>query len=157
MPVYRVEIAFLDKNTDSIGRGIKKGINEDLGISLQNVSYVEVYSIDAQLSKEEVKEAAEKLLHDPLIQEYKIDKEIQGKFDWVIEVGLHPDVTDNAGMMAEQAIADVIGRKLREGEGIRMSRKYCIKGRADEGQIRKICTGMLANSQIENFSYRKVN
>jgi phosphoribosylformylglycinamidine (FGAM) synthase PurS component len=157
MPAYRVEIAFLQKDTDSIGKGIKADINEDLGITVQNVSYIEVYSIDAGLGKDEVKAAAERLFSDPLIQEYSINNEITKGFDWVIEVKLHSDVTDNTGMMAEQAIADVIGRKLKEGESIRCIRKYGIKGKLDEAQVARICSGLLANSQIETFSYKKMD
>ena len=157
MPAHRVEIAFLHKETDSIGRGVKADISEDLGIAVQNVSYIEVYSIDANLGKDDVKAAAEKLFSDPIIQEYSIDNEITKGFDWIIEVKLHADVTDNTGMMAEQAIADVIGRKLKEGESIRCIRKYGIKGRLDEAQVARICNGLLANSQIETFSYKKID
>ncbi len=157
MPLYRVEIAFLDKDTDSIGKGIKSDIFEDLGISVQNVAYVEVYSIDAGLDKDEVKAAAERLFHDPIIQEYSINKEITNGFDWIIEVKLRLDVTDNTGMMAQQAISDVVGRKLKEGESIRAIRKYGVKGKLDEQQVERICTGLLANLQIETYSYKKVN
>src|SRR3989344_2841928 len=153
MPLYRVEIGFLNKDTDSIGKGIKADISEDLGIPVQSVAYVEVYSIDADLGKEEVKAACEQLFHDPIIQEYSINKEITNGFDWIIEVTLRPDVTDNTGIMAQQAISDVIGRKLKEGESIRAIRKYGIKGKLNEQNVERICTGLLANLQIETYSY----
>jgi len=157
MSFYRVEIAFLDKDTDSIGKGVKADISEDLGIPVQSVAYIEVYGIEANLGKDDVKDAAEQLFHDPVIQEYSINKEITRGFDWIVEVKLRPDVTDNTGMMAEQAISDVIGRKLKEGESIRSIRKYGIKGKLNEQQMERICAGLLANSQIETFSYKKVN
>jgi len=156
MPLHRVEIAFLDKDTDSIGRGIRADMNEDLGIAVHNVSYIEVYCIDAGLGKDELKDASDKLFHDPIIQEYSIDKEITKGFDWIIEVSLHRDVTDNTGIMAEQAIVDVIGRKIKEGESIRCNRKYGIKGKLNEEQVERICSKLLANTQIESYSYKKV-
>jgi len=70
-------------------------------------------------------------------------------------VKLKKEVTDNVGATARQAIEDLLDRKLLEEETIRSGRKYLLRGNIQEEEVKRICTGLLANELIEEFSYRK--
>ncbi len=154
--MWRIEVSLLSEFTDSVGTGTLSDIKEDLLIkSVESVKYVDVYLIDANLDENSVKEIAEKLLIDPITQEFKINSEFSNGFNWAIEVSLHKNVTDNVGMTAEEGIRDILGGKL-DG-GVRTARKYLLKGKLDEKEVKRICTDLLANGIIENYSYKKLD
>lgn len=154
--MWRIEVSLLSEFTDSVGNGTLSDIKEDLLIkSVEKVKYIDVYLIDAALDKKKVEEIAEKLLIDPITQEFKINSEFSNGFDWAIEVTLHKNVTDNMGMTAEEGIGDILNGKL-EGN-VRTARKYLLKGKLDEKGARRIATDLLANEIIENYSVKKLD
>ncbi len=54
--------------------------------------------------KKEIEEIIEKgILHDPVVNLASI-RPIAKDFDWIIEVGFRPGVTDNEGRIAKEAI-----------------------------------------------------
>ncbi|MFH1586222.1 MAG: phosphoribosylformylglycinamidine synthase subunit PurS [Candidatus Diapherotrites archaeon] len=154
--MWRIEVSLLPEFTDSAGNGALSDIKEDLLIkSVESVKFVDVYLLEAKLDEKKVKEIAEKLLIDPITQEFKINSEFFRGFDWAIEVSLHKNVTDNVGMTAEEGIEDIIGKKF-EGS-VRTARKYLLKGNLKEDEVKRICTDLLANEIIENYSYKKLD
>ncbi|AJF59803.1 MAG: phosphoribosylformylglycinamidine synthase [archaeon GW2011_AR10] len=156
MEHHRVEVGFKEQKNDPIGASVKADIEDDLEIKgIETVSFIEFFELNAELQEEKAKEIAEKLLVDPIIQEYSLNKELSAAFDWEIEVKLKKEVTDNVGATARQAIEDLLDRKLLEEETIRSGRKYLLRGNIQEEEVKRICTGLLANELIEEFSYRK--
>ena len=156
MEHHRVEVGFKEQKNDPIGASVKADIEDDLEIKgIETVSFIEFFELNAELQEEKAKEIAEKLLVDPIIQEYSLNKELSAAFDWAIEVKLKKEVTDNVGATARQAIEDLLDRKLLEEETIRSGRKYLLRGNIQEEEVKRICTGLLANELIEEFSYRK--
>lgn len=152
--MWLVEVCYRKGRRDALGEGVKSDIAEDLRIKTDAVSFVDVYKINAGLGAQEIEKIAKELLSDPIIQEYAINKPVSSGFDWEIVVELNPDVTDNVGMAAKRGIEDLLGRKLGEEE-VRYARKYLIKGKLSEAQVKKICTGLLANSVIEKYTYKE--
>jgi len=69
------------------------------------VKTIDVYTIDGRLSLQDLKKAAAGPLSDPVIQHFAIDSGLADRFDWMIEVGFRPGVTDNVGKTAREAIA----------------------------------------------------
>ena len=66
----RIEVGFKKGMKDALGDSIRKRIIEDLHINVENVRTIEVYTIDADISVEQVNVLGEKLFADPVIQEY---------------------------------------------------------------------------------------
>ena len=68
----------------------------------------------------ELKKAAAGPLSDPVIQKFSINKPLAEEFDWLIEVGFRPGVTDNVGKTAREAIELIAGRKYRHAQNQRL-------------------------------------
>jgi len=84
--------------------------------ALEGASFVQAYTIDAELTSEELKRAAERLTH-PVTETYSVDKiPAAGNFSYAIEVGYLPGVTDNVGRTARETIEDCLGRSLGEAQ-----------------------------------------
>ncbi|MDO8576256.1 MAG: AIR synthase-related protein [bacterium] len=83
--------------------------------ALEGASYVQAYTIDAELTSGELKSAAERLTH-PVTEAYSTDKiPTPGNFSYAIEIGYLPGVTDNVGRTARETIEDCLGRSLGDG------------------------------------------
>jgi len=173
---YRIEVGFKEKIRDALGEKIKKRIIEDLNIPVSDVKTIDVYTIDADLSKEQLIFLCQNLFSDPVIQEFSINKPLkrdfdpvvkfgqssayfvspkakQSKFyygvDWVAEVGLKPGVTDNVGKTAEKAIEDILKRKLNGN--VYTSKQYLISGILKKEAIEGIAKDLLANELIQRW------
>jgi len=152
----RIEIGFRAGIRDALGEKIKKRIIEHLRIPVDAVKTVEVYTIDTPLTPQELERAARGPLSDPVIQEYAVDRPLARGFDWLIEVGFRPGVTDNVGKTAAEAIALITGKPVR----VYTSRQYAIcavRGRCDldtltRGDAERIASEMLANDLIQRFA-----
>ncbi|MDI9571160.1 MAG: phosphoribosylformylglycinamidine synthase subunit PurS, partial [Pseudomonadota bacterium] len=113
---HRIEIGFRKGIRDALGEKIKRRINEHLHIPVTAVRTVEVYTLDGDFTRDELERAAAGPLTDAVIQRYAIDGAVAadaevaaGDFDWLIEVGFRPGVTDNVGKTAREAIAILLG------------------------------------------------
>src|SRR5659263_237848 len=145
--VNRIEVDFKKGMKDALGYSIKKRIIEDIHINVDAVRTIEVYSIDADLTKEQVMTLGEKLFADPIIQDFS-DKPLSKDFSWLIEVGFKPGVTDNVGATAKRASEDILRTSLN---GVYFSRQYLLKGKITKEDAEKIAGGLLANGLIERW------
>jgi phosphoribosylformylglycinamidine synthase II len=144
----RIEIGFKKGTRDALGEKIKKRIIEHLDLSIDEVKTVEVYTIDSNLSEVKLQQIAKGPLSDPVIQDYAINKGLADRFDWMIEVGFRPGVTDNVGKTARESVELLIGEKT---SGIYTSRQYIINGTINRHDAERIASGLLANELIERF------
>jgi len=144
----RIEVGFKTNVVNALGNIIKKGIIEDLKIKVDSVKTVDVYTIDSNLSNEELKMLGEELLADPVIQDFSVDSSLAKDFDWLIEVGFKPGVTDNVGKTAKEGIEDILKRKIN---GVYTSKQYIIKGSINKDEAEKISSDLLANQLIESW------
>ncbi|MCR4368921.1 MAG: hypothetical protein NUV67_03375 [archaeon] len=153
-PVHKLEVAFKEKKDDSTGFAAKNDIEEDLGIGgLDSIFTSEIYYIDAELAAQKILEIAENVFIDPLIQKFSLKGNVHSGAKNFVEVKLHPDVTDNLGIVAKEAIEDYLGKPL-EGN-IRTSRKYYLYGDIDAKAAKRIAKELLANEAIETFEVGK--
>lgn len=147
----RVEVAFKPGVTDALGNSIKEQIVEDLRIRVESVRTIAVYTIEADLTNEQVGKVARGLLADPLTQVYSYKDSLAWDFSRLIEVGYKPGVTDNVGRTTVEGVEDILNIKFKEGQTVHTSRLYLIKGDISTAQAERICTGLLANPLIEDF------
>ncbi|MCE5283144.1 MAG: phosphoribosylformylglycinamidine synthase [Deltaproteobacteria bacterium] len=151
----RIEIGFRAGIRDALGEKIKGRIIDHLRIPVDSVRTFEVYTLDGPLTPEEIDAAARGPLCDPVIQEYAVDRPLASGFDWLIEVGFRPGVTDNVGKTASEAIALLTGKKVR----VYTSRQYAIqavRGRCTldaltRNDAQRIASELLANELIQRF------
>lgn len=88
--IHRIEVGVKKEIRDTLGEKTKKKIGENLGIYVENIKTVDVYTIEADLSKEELDILGRDLFADPVNQEYSVDNPLTHDFDWLIEVGFKP-------------------------------------------------------------------
>jgi len=151
----RIEIGFKKGIRDALGERIKKRIVEHLRIHVDWVKTIEVYTIDEPLAPEELEKAACGPLSDPIIQEIAINRGLAQGFDWLIEVGFRPGVTDNVGKTAGEAITLLTGKPVQ----VYTSRQYAISGIRDRCALdtltrmdaERIASELLANDLIQRY------
>ena len=117
---------------------------------VERVHVIDVYTIEGGLTKDELKQVAAGPLSDPVIQRFAVNTPLAGDFDWLIEVGFRPGVTDNVGKTAREAIELLLAEKNNTRKiGVYTSRQYLIKGKISQTDAEKIASGLLANDLIE--------
>ena len=70
----RILVGLKQGVTDARGERVKRQIKEHLGIELASVRTIDVYTVDANLSSEEISAAAAGPFSDPVIQNYLVDQ-----------------------------------------------------------------------------------
>lgn len=157
----RIEVGFKKGIRDALGEKTKKRIIDNLSLPVEKVSTIEIYTIAGDLTKEELKKAAAGPLSDPVIQNFSINKPLAAGFDWLIEVGFRPGVTDNVGKTAREAIDLLLGGNAgTRAISVYTSRQYLISGNITAADAGEIASGLLANDLIERhqiFSAKKFN
>jgi len=149
--VYRIEVMLKKSLRDAFGEKIRKRINEDIHLPVRSVRTIKVFTIDAEVASTLVEESAGQLFCDSISQEYSINRPLAADFDWLIEVGFRPGVTDNEGKTARESLELAIGRKLNRGEGVYTSTQYALAGDLSLKDVERIATGLLANTLIQSF------
>ncbi|MBI5035893.1 phosphoribosylformylglycinamidine synthase [Candidatus Micrarchaeota archaeon] len=127
------------------------------GHDVQNIRLVEVYTVSRVFSRKELEEIASKLAN-PVFQEFKVDSPTQEKFDFAIEVGFLPGVTDNAGSTAKQIIEDALKIKFSEKESVHSSQLFFFDGDAGQAQAiaKELANPLIQRVQVKTFKeYRE--
>ncbi|MGM0681909.1 MAG: AIR synthase-related protein, partial [Thermodesulfobacteriota bacterium] len=151
----RIEVGIKSFLPDSFAGKTRRKITGDLGIPVTGVRTINVFTVEADITREQLKASASGPFCDPVIQDYSLSCLALEKglnFDWLIETGFRPGVTDNEGRTAAQALELIIGRKLKAGEGVYTSRQYLIEGLVTAEDAEKIARNALANELIQRFT-----
>jgi phosphoribosylformylglycinamidine synthase len=148
---HRIEVGFKPAIRDALGEKVRKRIQDDLGMAVAAVRTIEVYTVDMDLKAAELTALAAGPFSDPVIQEYAIDRPLARGFDWLIEVGLRPGVTDNVGRTALEALALLLGRAPGAEEKVYAARQFLIRGELDRSGAEHIAKDLLANELIQHF------
>ena len=148
----RIEIALKDGLRDARGERIKREIEHFLHLSVDEVRTLDVYTVDAALAINELEQAAAGPFSDPVIQIWSIDRPLACGFDYAVEVGFRPGVTDNVGRTAREAVAYLTGRPFAAGEGVYYAVQYLLKGALALADVERIATGLLCNTLIQRYA-----
>jgi len=154
--VARIEVGVKPEIKDSQGLKVLKKIRQNLGIEAKSVKLIKVYLVEGEFDQEVLKFLAESALCDPVIQIYALGRHLAAilpvEFDWLIEVGFLPGVTDNEGKTAEEALSYILGRPLDPlKEGVYFARQYLISGNLTREETERIARELLANELIERW------
>src|SRR3989338_57672 len=112
---YRIAVSSKveDARAESLLRNLRALFTQS---ALEGASYVQAYTIDAKVTAEELRRAAERLTH-PVTEVYSTDKvPAPQRYSYAIEVGYLPGVTDNVGRTARETIEDCLGRSLGDAQ-----------------------------------------
>ncbi|MDD2366642.1 MAG: phosphoribosylformylglycinamidine synthase subunit PurL [Desulfuromonadaceae bacterium] len=148
----RIEVKLKGGVRDARGERIKREMEHFFHIAVNNVSTIDVYTLDAELSEAELALAAAGPFSDQVIQDWSIGAPLASDFDFAVEVGFRPGVTDNVGRTAREAVTYLTGRPFAEGEGAYYSVQYLFKGELSLSDVERIATGLLCNKLIQRYS-----
>jgi len=151
---HRIEVAFKQGLRDSLGEKTAARIRNDLGIAVDAVRTVDCYTIDASFDRDQLELLGREAYSDPITQVWSADRPLAKNFDWVIEVGLLPGVTDNVGRTAREALEVCLSIRLKAEEKVYTSRQYLITGRLSQAEAEKIAKELLGNPLINRFEIR---
>ncbi len=123
------------------------------GRKLKDINLVDVYTIDSRIKKSDLNKVAS-MLTNPVTEKSSINKSLSPKeFDWAIEIGYLPGVTDNIAHTAKEGIEDLLGSKLNENEGVYSSQVTFLSGKLSLEEVTKISES-LANPLIQRISIK---
>ncbi len=152
---YKIEIFNKENIFDGSAVNLKKDIL-DLGIaSLKDIKISSLYLIEADISLAQIKTICEKLLIDPVTQEYKIQNgklkiknaKLKAKDMFIVEVWFKPGVTDAVG---ETAKIGIKGLGIKKEFSVKTGMKYTLKG-VTKKEVEKIASSLLSNKVIQDF------
>ncbi len=130
----RIEV--VSKVEDSRAEVRAKSLRE-AGFDVNKIELVDAYTLDAELPPEQLESVAEGL-RNPVVQDAFTKSHLPGEFDWAVEIGFHPGVTDNVGHTVSEGIEARLGRKIPVGS----SQVMFISGNLSEEQVCKLADGL---------------
>ncbi len=144
----RIIVAFKSGESDPLGQSLGRTIKSFLGIKTKSIQTRRAYIIDAGLSSWEVEELENNLFVDP-VTEYSV-RDMDGDFDWVVEVCYKPGVTNPVSKTATNASNEILKGKIHGDDKVSTTTQYLISG-TDRKDVERIAKELLANSVIENI------
>ena len=146
---HRIEVSLIPSLPDPAGRRMKARIAADLGLTVEDVRVADAFVIDKELSRPELESVVEEVFRDPVIQQATIDAPLSLPFDWLIEVGFRPGVTDNIGRTAREAVERTLGIRMSRDEGVYTRKLYFVTGKLPREDADRIARDLLANDLIQ--------
>jgi phosphoribosylformylglycinamidine synthase len=149
--VHRIEVHYtkdprLKTRTDRV---------RALGFPVDELHLDDVYTIatsSRDFTRDELVQVAQQLVN-PVVQEFTVDEPTLPLFDYAIEVGFLPGVTDNVGTTARQTIEDFLGMKFCEGEAVYSSQLYFVRGQMPRPVLDRLAA-TLANPLVNRVHIR---
>jgi phosphoribosylformylglycinamidine synthase len=146
---HKVEVCLKSSLPDPLGRRIAARIKSDLGLEIQDLRVADGFIIDRELDRNDLELIVEEVFRDPVVQKATIDAPLDIPFDWLIEVGFRPGVTDNVARTAREAAQRTLGITFQPGEGVYTRKLYFLKGNISREQADAIARDLLANDLIQ--------
>ncbi|MDD5247217.1 MAG: phosphoribosylformylglycinamidine synthase subunit PurS, partial [Candidatus Omnitrophica bacterium] len=151
---YNIEIKEKEGIFDAVGSGVKKDIL-DLGIKgVKEVCFHQLYLLGGELRAEELELICRQLLVDPVSQEYIVKSQVTGHKsrsaagEFLVEVAYNPGVMDPSEESVLKGIRDLGIDKV---DSVKTAKKYIIKGKLTQGQLKTISQKLLYNKLIQHI------
>ncbi len=146
---HRIEVCLKQTLRDPAGQRMMTRVATDLGFKLRNLRVADGFIIDRTLSRNDLSLIVEEVLRDTVVQEASIDDPLDIPYDWLIEVGFRPGVTDNIGRTAREAVERTLGIRFTPEEGVYTRKLYFIEGDISRAEAEAIARDLLANDLIQ--------
>ncbi len=147
---HRIEIALKRGVHDGRGAGVAHRARNFFHLPVTGCASRDVFKVEVDLKPRQVREV-QKIFTDPVIARSAVGRLAAPAFDWLVEVGFKPGVTDNLGRTAQEVVTDTIGRALTAQEGVYTGAQYFLKGALTREQAQKLGRDLLANELIQSI------
>ena len=147
---HRIEVS--SKIPDTRAAVLQEELRRN-GFKVDVLGIVDAYTIDKELSPEQLAAAAASLAN-PVTELASIDGTVippglADAQDWVIEIGFKPGVTDNVAGTARETIEDLLKTAFRDGEVVYTSQLMHIRGDIPTKADAERMGASLANTLIQ--------
>jgi len=145
---FRVEV--FSKVPDGRAITLLKKIHAMGFPNVKNLELTDVYTVSTGLKEADLQKCGE-LLSNPVTQGFSVGKPFvpESGFDFVVEIGFLPGVTDNVGHTARETISDFFGEKA-SGTDVFSTQAIFLSGEVSKEDTMAIGDG-LANSLIQRI------
>jgi phosphoribosylformylglycinamidine synthase II len=148
---HRIEIGLRRGIRDARGRATIGRARRFLHLPVESCQTRDVYKIDLSLSKRELRHI-KRAFTDPVTSRSALARLSPPAFDWLVEVGFKPGVTDNVGTTARALAQDLLERQLGHAESVYTSIQYFFRGKSlSRADIERIGHNLLANPLIHTI------
>ncbi|MBI4082996.1 MAG: phosphoribosylformylglycinamidine synthase [Candidatus Lambdaproteobacteria bacterium] len=168
--IHRLEVTIRAGQPDPAGQAVLERVRRFTRLPVEGVRTCAVYAFDEAAlpegalavvgagrspgyvgTKEALRALATDLFTDPIVNACALDGEslARGDFDWYVEVGFRPGVTDNVGRTAGESLGYRLGAPLREGHQVHAATGYFLRGRLTREQVEGLAREWLANELIQ--------
>ncbi|HEX9842084.1 MAG TPA: AIR synthase-related protein, partial [bacterium] len=176
--IHRIEILTAARHADPVGQSLlarmrRSAEGAGAALPLDDLRTCAVYSFAAEalaeagsgrealadngagrLDAAALRALGAELFADPVLHEICVDGESLGRaaFDWYVEVGLRPGVTDNVGRTAQESLEYRLGRPLAAGHHVHTATGYFFRGGLSRAQVGALAREWLANELIQQVT-----
>ncbi len=148
---YRIEIGLNRGIRDSRGRATVAKARRFLRLPVESCQTRDIYKVDLTLSRREL-QVIRKAFADPVTSRSALARLKPPAFDWLVEVGFKPGVTDNVGTTARALAQDLLERPLDRLESVYTSTQYFFRGhKLSRADVERIARDLLANALIQTI------
>src|SRR5512142_3209540 len=124
---FRMEIGLKRGVRDARGRAVVSKARQFLRLPVRSCQTRDVYKVDVALSRAELRRVRDAFT-DPVIARAAVGRLAPPSFQWMVEVGFKPGVTDNVGHTARDVLRDVLERELSHDQSVYTSIQYLLRG-----------------------------
>ena len=151
--LYRINVGLKPHIQDVQGQSVARGVERELNLPVHSIRLIKVYTLDGLTEPEAEAVMQASLLSDPVLHRVSMAPLAEG-FDWNIEIGFKPGVTDNEGRIAQESIRCGLSLDRKRRFAVYTAVQYLIEGDLDETGVRRIATEYLANELIEQYRFK---
>ena len=149
---FRIELGWRRGVRDPRGDAVVARARRFLHLPLKACRTRDVFKVDADLPAR-TQHAIRRAFTDPVLAVSALDRlPAPASFDWLIEVGFKPGVTDNVGRTARVVVEDLLGRPLGAREEVYTAVQYFLRGTLAREQVQRLATDLLANTLIQTVA-----
>jgi len=153
--IHRIEIFTKPGLLDPAGQALLARLRRFTRFDLRDIRTLAVYAFDSgALSGPPPLSLAElgaELFGDPVLTGCRMDgaalKAVP--WDWYIEVGFRPGVTDNVGRTARESLEFRLGTPFANGHQVHTATGYFLRGRLTQGEAQALARDWLGNALIQ--------
>lgn len=153
MKVSRIEVDTIVFDTRADVR--KKRLLKDGYNNIKHIYLTHVYTIDKSLNSTQLTKIAS-ALSNPITQKAHFLTHSSLLFDWAVEIGFLPGVTDNIATTAKEIIEDLLLINFLENESVYTSQITFIEGKLKKEEVQKIAES-LYNPLIQRVHIKSFN
>ena len=159
--IHRIEIYTRPSLLDPAGQALQARLRRFTDFAVRDVRTLAVYAFDSDAlggpvprgdgAPQPLAELGAGLFGDPVLNECRTDGAALKAlpWDWYIEVGFRPGVTDNVGRTARESLEQRLGRPGADGHQVHTATGYFVRGRLSRAQAQALAADWLGNALIQ--------